>query len=113
MNIPTQLKILGRVIKVSIVSMPSEYMGEYSPEDMTIKLSSAITDLPILEETFMHEIVHAINDVVGYELKLQETLYEVADSGELNGDEAFNLEEEKTDMFSKVLYATIVENKLF
>ena len=113
MNIPSQLKILGRVIGVSIVSMPTEYLGEYSPEDMTIKLSSAITDRPVLEETFMHEIVHAINDIVGFELKLQNVLEEVADDGEVQGDEAFNLEEEKTDMFSKVLYATIIDNKLF
>lgn len=86
MKIPTQLKIGGHIYKIKLVD-PEELdkdCGQQNRARNTIKIRN---DLPKsqLEETIIHEVLHAIN-----------------------GD----LKEETVDFLSNAIYAVLVDNRL-
>lgn len=80
MNIPNKVKVGGITYKVRVVApeeMEEKTGGMISTERCWIKVLKAET--PFMEQTFLHELLHAINMELGEETTefLAQALYQV------------------------------------
>lgn len=105
------IKIGSREIKVSIGDIGQNW-GMYNPETFEIILSNTIGDnLNLFEETFFHELKHAINDYCRFEVMLRTELSKAEEDG-VGQYQSFDFEELITEMESKVWYEVLKDNNL-
>lgn len=80
MQIPPQIKILGRMYKVEFVELPDTdgepTFGESCNYNRYIKINSNIKDDELILDTFIHEIAHQILKLCGITQLMQEDLEE-------------------------------------
>ena len=86
LKIPKEFSLFGEKHKVKRVKLidKGKSLGEWNPDNNTIKLSTQGRSLDSIEQAFYHEIVHCILDHLSYE--------------HLSNDEKF------VDTFSKALH---------
>ena len=112
MRIPDVLKIGGREVSVRVLPIDPGLLGQYNPSKLEILLNSAIENRSLLEETFFHEMWHAVHDFVRLEREIQRELDDAAEEGEVELGTTFNLEEQITESTSKVFYHVLKSNNL-
>lgn len=70
MRIPSKIKIGAHEVMVKKRKMDELY-GEFDKDSLTITIDNT-KPITIQEETFIHEIIHAINWLAGIEIKDEE-----------------------------------------
>jgi len=106
---PSEIKIGSRIVKVRFEDLSeANLLGYFDQMEQEIVLNSQITNADILAETFWHELVHAINDFIRFEVELQREMNNADDSDE----SAFNFNEVFTERFSVTLVQVIKDNNL-
>ena len=94
MNIPSEIKIGGKLIKVELVEKLSKNIAFWKGNDYVIKVEDNDKyPRQRRDEAFMHEIIEAINSI--YELKLKhwkinilgEALYQILNENDLSKGE--------------------------
>lgn len=111
--LPESVKIGGRTVKVfSKLNLTApdgvEVMGYFDPNRQEIYVNASIESADVLMETFWHELIHAINDFVRFDVELAKELDD-EDSPELD---AFKFNETFTERFSATLLQVIKDNNL-
>lgn len=108
-KLPKEIKIASRTVKIETIPLEGDgLLGYFDHNQQAIYLSTDIQSADVLMETFWHELIHAINDYVRFEVEFQR---EVDDRDDLAVD-AFNFNETFTEGFSKVLLQVIRDNNL-
>lgn len=93
LKIPKSFNLFGELHKIKLVKLidKGKSLGEWNPDNNTIKLSTQGRSVDSIEQTYCHEIVHAILDHLSYE--------------HLSNDEKF------VDTFSKALHQILKTSK--
>lgn len=88
-KIPKSFSLFGEEHKVKLVKLidRGKSLGEWNPDNNTIKISTTGRSDDSMEQTYLHELIHAILDHLSYE--------------HLSNDEKF------VDTFSKALHQTL------
>lgn len=110
--IPDEIRIGSRTVKVTMEPNlelnGQKLLGMFMPDKQEIVLSADIQSADVLMETFWHELVHAINDFVRFDVQLQHEI-ESADS---SSEAVWNFNETFTERFSVTLLQVIRDNNL-
>ena len=110
--IPDELKVGTRTVKVIMQPDLSidgqQVLGLFRPDSQEIFLNASIESPDVLMETFWHELVHAINDFVRFDVELMKEL----DDSDSSAEDAFKFNETFTERFSVTLLQVIRDNNL-
>jgi len=110
--IPESVKVGGRTVKIfvqeNLALNNDPVMGYFNPETQEIYINADIKNADVLMETFWHELIHAINDFVRFDIELAKELRD-SDSPE---EDAFKFNETFTERFSATLFQVIQDNNL-
>lgn len=110
MKIPKEVKIGTRTIAIYVAPMEGLF-GQYSPLDQSIVLNASNTPSQ-MQETFWHELIHAINDYNRVYTTLAMEIEATQFDGGSPDVRAYNFEERMTEDFARVFLQVVQDNDL-